>query len=103
MSRPPAITPNSVLNVAIPAHLRKRLDEFLWSEVEGRVPKGAYMAFLSERLREYFTHYPLDLAPFLGSVPGEHMVYGPLSTIAALQQLLKGSNENDNGSMADAP
>jgi len=94
MSRPPAITPNSVLNLAVPAHLRKRLDEYLMSEVEGRVPKGAYMAFFAERLREYFTHHPLDLAPYLGSVPGEHLVTGPLSTIAALQQHLeKGSSQ----------
>ncbi len=89
MSRPPAIVPNSVLNVAIPAALRKRLDELLFSDVEGRVPKGAYMEFFAARLREYFTNRPLDLAPYLGSVPSEHIVVAPIATLAALQQLLE--------------
>jgi hypothetical protein len=102
MPRPPAITPNSVLNLAIPKVLRDRLDLLLWSEVEGRVPKGAYMEFFAARLREYFDHRPLDLAPFLNSFPGEHVVSAPLPTIAALQQLLsKGSHEDNANGVAD--
>jgi hypothetical protein len=95
MPRRPAIVPNSVLNLAIPAVLRRRLDEWLWSDVEGRVPKGAYMEFFSSRIREFFEHRPLDLGPYLGSFPGEHTVTGPTQTIAALQQHLQKGSDHD--------
>ena len=88
MPRRPNVTPSSVVNLALPAPLRARLDLWLWSEVEGRVPHGAYQVFFSARIREFFDHRPLDLAPFLGSLPGEHIVTGPTSTLAALQQYL---------------
>lgn len=91
MPRPRAVTPPIKLTTYVPADLRGRLDAHLWSNAEGRVPHGAYQGFLAMLLREYFEHKGLDLAPFLGSAPGEHIVTGPISTIAALQgHLMKG-------------
>lgn len=87
--RKPAIEPSISTNVAIPEGLRVRLDLLLYSEVEGRVPKGAYQRFFSERLVEYFNQRQLDLSPFLGTLPGERVVRADITTAAALEQLLK--------------
>lgn len=42
------------LRVPIPEDLRAKLDLHLYSSVEGKVPRGAYMQFISERLSEFF-------------------------------------------------
>lgn len=52
--RPKPIRP-SHLHVMIPEDLRARLDLYLWSNLEGRVPKGAYQKFISERIIEFFS------------------------------------------------
>lgn len=44
----------TVLHMHLPLSLRVKLDLYLWSELEGRVPKGAYQAFFIERLQEFF-------------------------------------------------
>lgn len=44
-----------MLHVALPLSIRTRLDLHLFSELEGRVPKGAYQEFFIERLQEYFS------------------------------------------------
>ncbi len=49
------------LCLVLPEDERARLDLHLWSEVEGRVPKGQYQAFFVERLREFFGWRRLDL------------------------------------------
>ena len=54
MPRRPAITPNIRLGTTLPAEIRAKLDLYLFSEVEGRVPKGAYQAFIIERIVEFF-------------------------------------------------
>lgn len=94
MPRRPAITPNVRLSTTLPAEVRARLDIFLFSEVEGRVPKGAYQDFFVARAVEFFSDKPLDLAPFLGSAPGEFVVRGNLAAITALLEHLK-ENRNE--------
>lgn len=42
------------LHISLPVSLRARLDLHLYSGLEGRIPKGAYQTFISERIREYF-------------------------------------------------
>lgn len=91
MSKPKSLIPASVLNVAIPQPLRAELDSALFSQLENRVPHGAYGRFLSERLREYFHHRRLDLAPYLGSMPGAYVISGPPEAIFELEQRLKES------------
>ena len=86
--RPPLIERPTQLCVSLPETERARLDLHLWSEVEGRVPKGAYQSFLVARLREFFSWRSLDLAPFLGSLPGERIIRGSPETIAALEAAL---------------
>jgi hypothetical protein len=87
--RRPAIEPSIPTNIALPEGLRTRLDLILHSEVEGRVPKGAYQRFFSERLVEFFNQRQLDLSPYLGSLPGERVVRADATTAAALEALLK--------------
>lgn len=53
MKTPKIIRP-SKLTLHLPEDVRAKLDLHLYSEVEGRIPFGAYQRFLSERINEYF-------------------------------------------------
>ena len=90
--RKPLTVPTVALNVALPEDWRTRLDLLLFSEFEGRVPKGAYQRFFLERLVDYFDTKPLDLAPYIGSLPGERVVRGHPLTIEALKAALEKAN-----------
>ena len=97
MARPPSIIPKKHLHTTLPHDIAARLDLFLWSEVEGRVPSGAYQEFLCDRIREFFDQRKLDLAPFLLNAQiGQHIISASPYTLAALTKHLKG--EDDDGS-----
>ena len=49
------------LTTTFPEDIRAKLDLFLFSEVEGCVPKGAIQTFLLDRIREFFTNVPVTL------------------------------------------
>jgi hypothetical protein len=51
--RPLIIRPTR-LETSIPEDLRAKLDLHLMSPLEGRVPKGAYQAFILELMRDFF-------------------------------------------------
>lgn len=87
--RKPLIEPSSSLNVHLPEGLRTRMDLLLFSEAEGRVPKGAYARFISSRLVEFFEHRRLDLSPYLATLPGEAVVGGPPTVLEALRAKLE--------------
>lgn len=89
MGRRPKIERPTRLELKLPEMLRTRLDLLLFSTLEGRVPHGAYSVFFEARLREFLDNQPLDLAPYLGSLPGEHVVRASPTTIAALEAALK--------------
>lgn len=84
MPRKAAVTPNRDIHVWLPADLKTRAELLLYSEVEGRVPKGAWQGLITKLLREYFDHKPLDLSPFLDAMPGVHVITGPVHTLSAL-------------------
>lgn len=42
------------LHTSLPEDLWTKLTLHLYSEVEGRVPHGAYQRFICDRIREYF-------------------------------------------------
>ena len=86
--RKPNVEPTSSINLHLPETLRVRLDLLLYSELEGRVPKGSYLRFFSARLLEFFEHRTLDLSPFLNALPGVHVVSGKPETLEALRQAL---------------
>lgn len=53
MKRPNIIRPVK-LTTNLPENLRAKLDLYLYSPVEGRVPHGAYNKFLVELLTKFF-------------------------------------------------
>lgn len=91
MPKPPNLIPSKQLNVALPLPVFTQLMLHLNSDLEGRVPHGAYSKFLSELLRNHFEEGTLDLSPFLGpDIPaGIYLVRGPRETIDALERILK--------------
>lgn len=84
----PNVIPSQQLNVALPLPLYTQLSAHLYSELEGRVPHGAYSRFLIELLRGHFSDGRLDLAPWAGVAPGAFIVSGPPEALDALQGLL---------------
>lgn len=90
MSKPLSIIPSRQLNVALPLPVFTRLMLHLNSDLEGRVPHGAYSRFLTDILRERFDEAQLDLAPFLHpeSPSGTYVVRGEPATIQLLEQRL---------------
>lgn len=72
--RRPNVEPSIATNLHLPESVRTRLDLVLFSELEGRVPKGAYQRFFLERLQEFFTTRALDLSASLGLAPGQGII-----------------------------
>ena len=88
MPRPAHIIPRDRLTLRLPEDLRARLDLMLVSELEGRVPLGAYSELFIQLLRAHFEHEDLDLSPFSGAQPGTLIVRGPPQAIQLLRRLL---------------
>ena len=88
----PNLIPSQPLNVALPLPLYTQLGAHLFSELEQRVPHGAFSRFMIDLLRGYFSHKTLDLSPFVGSAPGAFLVQGSPEAIEALKTLLESSH-----------
>jgi hypothetical protein len=56
LSRPPDILRPVRLHTTLPEDLHAKLTLYLFSESEGRVPKGAYQKFICERIVEFFAN-----------------------------------------------
>lgn len=95
MPRPPAIIPNRHVHTTLPPELATRLELFLFSEAEQRVPKGAMQQFLIQRISEFFSHRSVDLSPFLRTNPGEVVVSGSDHSLSTLINHLKGGNASE--------
>ena len=54
MSRPPNIIRPKQLTFILPEDIRAKMDLYLWSELENRVPYGAYSKFIGGLLNEFF-------------------------------------------------
>lgn len=102
MKRPNAI-PSQPLNVALPLPLYTQLGAHLYSDLEGRVPHGAYSRFMINLLQSHFSQRQLDLAPFAGTAPGGAVIQGSPEAITLLQRLLEGAGNKFSftGSGAD--
>lgn len=55
MPRRPNIERPAQLCLRLPETVKARLDLFLMSEAEGRIPKGAYQRFFLDRINEFFS------------------------------------------------
>jgi hypothetical protein len=87
MPRRPAVVPSEQLCVRLPADIRGWLDIYLFSEIEGRVPFGAYQAFLSRKIREEREWKQLSLEPY--GFPQGFFVVGPPTMLDTLRAALK--------------
>lgn len=54
MGRPKKIIPSIEKKISIPEDLVARVDLSLWSELEGKVPHGAWSRYISGLIREDF-------------------------------------------------
>ena len=54
MPRPKQTTPSIMKNIALPEPLAAKLELELFSELEGRIPTGAYKDFFTQLLVQYF-------------------------------------------------
>jgi hypothetical protein len=88
MAKPRNIVRPVALRTTFPEDIRARLDLYLWSEVEGRVPQGAYQRFLISRIREFFEDASLDIGPWLEPIGPPMPVRGSPRAIDALAQHL---------------
>lgn len=88
MARRPNPVPSEQLNLALPLPVYTQLTTHLWSDLEQRVPHGAYSRFITDLLRLYFTEKRLDLAPYVGSEPGALIVNGSPQAIERLKSAL---------------
>lgn len=86
MPRRPAIDSPTRLNIGLPESERAWLDAHLWSEVDSRVPAGAYRNWILERIREFRSWRTLDLTPF--GFPSGMLVRGPEEVLRRLAERL---------------
>jgi len=86
MPRPALLDRPVRLNLTLPESLRARLDLHLFSDLEQRVPAGAYQEFLSSLIRRFFRERNLDLTPY-GFPPGSVISLDP-ALIPELQRRL---------------
>lgn len=89
MARPKMIHPTRLLHVALPEALLTRVDLLLWSEVEQRVPKGAYQAFLVPMIQEQLSLTTLQLEAF--GAPHGYYIRGQKEMVEWLETHLKGA------------
>lgn len=87
MPRRPNIDPPTRLETKIPQTLRAKLDLYLWSELEGRVPHGKYQEFLCDRIREFFEWRRIPLTPY--GFPEGYFIAGPKESIELLDKIIK--------------
>lgn len=92
MARRKNIIPSIKLTTTIPEDIHTRLSLFLFSELEGRIPPGAFQSFICDRTREYFEEHRLDLAPYVGSSPGDFVIHGLPGAIEQLERRLRNAN-----------
>lgn len=55
--------PTEKIHISLPEDLRRRVELELWSELEGRVPKGAYKRFFTTILRDYYARRDSGASP----------------------------------------
>jgi len=81
--------PTEMLSVWLPQDIHARAALHLYSDVEGRIPKGAWQGLISRLLRDFFEGATLDLAPYAGTAPGTVVLRGTRSSIEMLRNLLE--------------
>ena len=90
MPRPANLNPPESIHLHIDAALKTRVSLILYSELEQRIPKGAWAAFIEARLREFldWRQQPLEAFGF----PEGYYITGPGEMTEAVINRLKGKS-----------
>lgn len=88
MPRPKLLIPTRVQQVTLPEDIYMRLQLYLTSGLDGKVPFAAYQTFFVTRINEFFTTRALDISGLGGLPPGTHIVKALPETIHFLSTLL---------------
>ena len=89
MAKPKNIIPSRKICILLPETEAARLDLYLFSESEGRVPMGAYRELMLKTIKEIWEFKLLDLSPYTGSPPGAFILKGDKDSIEQLTKLLE--------------
>lgn len=88
MPKPRNLIPTRRLNLHLREDLFTKIELLLFSELEQRVPEGAYRQWFELRIQEYLNSKHLDLAPWADSPPGAFIVSGTPEAMRALEKTL---------------
>lgn len=88
MPRPKNIVPTRALTIALPVPILSQIMLHLYSDLEERVPTGAYQRFFSERTQEFFSTQTRDFSSLAGLPPGTLQVRATPATLDALSRVL---------------
>ena len=88
MAKPKSLTPNAHLHIALKPELKVKLDLWLHSAVEERIPKGAHKEFVEQLIREFFEYKNTPLEPY--GFPTGYFITGPAVMVEAVTKRLKG-------------
>lgn len=91
MARPKNIRRGLPITIQLDEELLTRLNLFLFSEVEGRIPYAAQKRFIEARIQEFFSSKALPLERF--NFPAGYFVTGPAAMIDRLQARLEEKEE----------
>ncbi len=92
MARPRSIEPPEDVRVRLDPRVKVKVDLWLHSDVEGRVPYGEYKRFFTILIERFFSEKDLDLAPYLGSEQGALVVRAAPHVLTKLIDRLKGDS-----------
>lgn len=83
--RPPQITRPIRLSTFLPEDVRSQLDIYLFSPIEGVVPRGAYTQFLTQLIREFFANRRIEISDLTGR---KYIVSGSPEAIEVIEERL---------------
>lgn len=89
VARPRNAIPSRDLHLMLSEQDAARLDLYLYSEAEQRIPFAAKQRFFTERLREYFERASLDLGLYFHELPPGSHIYAAPSVVLKLKQKLE--------------
>lgn len=89
MARPPNIRRPVSIHTHLPEDVWTRLSLHLLSDAQGKVPRGAYSAFLEERISEFFDTAILDIGPWLDASGPPLIIKGSPHSIDRLKAWLE--------------
>lgn len=87
MRRPNIMRPVHV-HTTLPEDIKARMDLYLWSDVEQRIPKGAFQRFLMERIAEFFNSDSLDVSKYRSVAGGTPIIRGSPAVIEVVRNAL---------------